>query len=71
MTTHTTAEPLRPVDALTALIAHHGLIQILMAFPAAVLLRRRERLILNHGLSSHLMRDIGLIPDRSRYWEMR
>jgi len=71
MTTHTTAEPLRPVDALTVLIADHGLIRILLALPGALLQRRRERLTLNHGLSSHLMRDIGLMPERSRYWEMR
>lgn len=71
MTTQTSAEPLRPVDALTALLADHGLIRILLALPAALLQRRRERLTLNHGLSAHLMRDIGLVQERSRYWEMR
>ena len=71
MTTQTTTEPLRPVDALTALIAHHGLIRILLALPAALLRRRRDALVLGNALPPHLQRDIGLDPDRSRFWEMR
>jgi hypothetical protein len=71
MNTQSSAEPLRPVEALNALIAHHGLGRVMLALPAALVQRRRDRLTLNHALSPHLMRDIGMPPDRSRYWEMR
>ena len=75
MTAHPTAETLRPfdtpVDALDALIARHGPLRIILALPAALLMRRRERLIPGYALSAHLQRDIGLTQVRTRHWEMR
>ena len=71
MTSDLIAEPLRPVEALDALIARHGLLRVILALPAALLLRRRERLILGHELSPHLQSDIGIPPDRTGGWGMR
>ena len=71
MTTHIPAEPLRPVDALDALIAHHGLMRIILALPAALLKQRRDRVTMGYALSPYLQRDIGIPPDPGRYREMR
>lgn len=71
MTSDLIAEPLRPVEALDALIARHGPLRVILALPAALLMRRRERLILGHELSPHLQRDIGIPPDRTGGWVMR
>ena len=71
MTSDLIADPLRPVEALKALIARHGLLRVILALPAALWMRRRERLIHSHELSPHLQRDIGIPPDRSGGWGMR
>ena len=72
MTAQMFAEPLRPVDALDALIARHGVMRVLLAMPVAALKRRRNLPVLTHDLSPHLMRDIGLKTDagRSKSWEL-
>ena len=72
MTAQLIAETLRPVEALDALIARHGMLRILLAFPMAALRRRRERLPAAYDLSPHLMRDIGLGGDtrRGKAWEL-
>jgi hypothetical protein len=71
MTSDLIAEPLRPVEALNALIARHGPLRVILALPAALLLRRRERPAMWHDLSPHLQRDIGIPPDRTGGWGMR
>ena len=71
MTSDLIAEPLRPAEALNALIARHGSLRVILALPVALLMRRRDRLILGHELSPHLQRDVGLPPDRSGGWGMR
>lgn len=68
MNAHPPAESLRPVDTLTALIAHHGVIPILLALTAAVLNRRPEGAVPFGALSPHLQRDIGIGPDSGPPW---
>ena len=71
MTALIPADPLRPVDALHALIARHGLLRIILALPSALIRQRRTRPVLGHTLSPHLQRDIGMAADRSRYPDLR
>jgi hypothetical protein len=73
MTTNLNAESLRPVDAMNALIARHGVARIMLAVPAALLQRHFDRTTLSGGLSAHMLRDIGLTPqtDRSSQRERR
>lgn len=72
MTAHRFAETLRPVEAIDAPIARHGVMRILLALPLAVLKQRRERAVLTHHLSPHLRRDIGLGGDvrHGKSWEL-
>ena len=72
MTAHLSAETLRPVEAIDALIARHGMMRILLALPLAMLKRRRERVMLTQDLSPHLRRDIGLGGDvrHGKSWEL-
>ncbi len=71
MTSQTTAVSLRPADALQALIAHHGPLRVILALPVALVQQRRDRPIAAYALSPYLQRDIGMPPDRSRYWDLR
>ena len=71
MNAELSAEPLRPVEALSALIARYGLIRIVLALPMALIRHRRDQTLLAYALSPHLMRDIGIVHDRSGYWELR
>ncbi len=66
MTTNLIAENLRPVEALSVLIARHGLVRIVLAIPAALLKRHNERPLAVHDLSAYLQKDIGLIRDSDR-----
>ena len=72
MTAQVIAETLRPVDALAALIARHGVMRVLLAMPVAALKRRRTRVVRNHELSPHLLRDMGLrdCSSSSKSWEL-
>ena len=72
MTAHLIAETLRPVEAIDALIARHGVMRILLALPLAMLRRRRAPMMLTHHLSPHLRRDIGLAGDvrHGKSWEL-
>jgi hypothetical protein len=71
MTAQMIAETLRPVEALDALMARHGVMRVLLAMPVAALKRRRNRVVLSHELSPHLLRDVGLRDSsRSKSWEL-
>ena len=54
------AETLRPVEALDALMARHGVVRVLLALTVAAWKRRAVREIRPGELSAHLRRDIGL-----------
>ncbi len=72
MTTQIVTDALRPVEAMAALIARHGLVRVLVALAVAALQRRAGARTTWH-LSAHLMRDIGLEGRAStaRPWESR
>ncbi len=63
MTSDLFAEKLRPVEDLHALLHRHGLMRTLLALPVALLKPRKVRHLRDHGLSPHLLRDIGIVPD--------
>lgn len=67
-----TAEALRPLDAMQALVARHGFWKLFFALPVAAMTSRRDRVTLDHELSPHVLRDIGLGADagRGKSWEL-
>ena len=71
MTAQVFAETLRPVEAMDALVARHGLMRVLIAVPVVLMKRRRAQVVVPGGMSSHMMRDIGLgsAAARSKSWE--
>jgi hypothetical protein len=72
MTAQPFTENLAPVEAMSALMARHGVLRVLIALPVAVLTRRRKDLLLPQDLSPHLMRDIGMGPGArsGKSWEL-